>query len=1024
VAGPRGTSTGRATAGGALAKADQGDGRTVFQQLRHYLVNGAVPLFVQQAVVRLNDLATNRRFKAFMRLLPKEAKTGTSVEELRAAWTDEAPPTRRLQYKGLRSVWNLESSEHQVRLAKLMYDWVIKSKEPQREIENRLQFFRFQSKIEVEGVPLGTTAGTPGSYIAAVTQDSAQSDAGDMTMEQVRLRALCLMPATPTLRLRERTKDEVQAIVMILNHELEVPRLPPFLTQSMDAGELACFEDLFMSLEYPMYAHLAPGQRFFDNMSKSAILAQMYVGAEAAPGQKAELLAFKTGLSRISLDMETRVLKVTFKGKQSAAKWIGWQIPLAGRTHVLHDYESVRARANSTNELDPLDYYSLVVEVRKGRLTSRDIFWLLRTALELTVQAMAHVSSGDEGVMEQQWNVRLKASACPPKLRAVTYLNVDSADVVVFHNAIHVNWPCKRCYSPDHPSKYCKTLPEGMAEEQRKHTLSVAGRLPSLVGDSSRDYSAAERPKTMEALEKLLRQARVQPTTALVGVEIRAKSHKKSSRGKSPRKGSPRRDAQPLTLPAEWGQTLSEPSDAVGDDVEMKAEVTVEQMEEAMNCGSPAASVRETGVGSPSGGSDDPGTAMVDSDMSDATDIPRSAVQYRAAVKATKIQQKKERADKKPPVRGRSPTLRPRHSPKARHQQKAEFRKSSKAIQRQIDTAIAGRTEKEPTVAGDSDRCATTRKGAHCAATSVSPKRRAADDWPQEREREEDGCAEVDIAMGSSPPAVRSLSPKRMARVARTPGGKVALQKFIHQYITPVTGDDTDSLAHTIEPLTDSGAQHQTVAHSETERDSEHRSSPGLTPRSDGEDFDGCRIVKVSDSTDTGALLTEWMSILRGDITDVAANGQCGWLAFYAALYNVKDGLTQPSGEVTSKANLLKKQVLNEMLANLADEMTLHPHDLPVEADASGCPVQGHSTHAERLCALANHYVAQRDKSVNGRVPMHFWVRPAHIKAMATHARETVYVLDVHDNGMAWMQAYAYHDVELGTDDWVETGTV
>jgi hypothetical protein len=723
VAGPRGKSTGRATAGGALAKADQGDGRTVFQQLRHYLVNGAAPLFVQQTVVRLNDLAKNRRFKAFMRSLPKEEKTGTSVEDLRAAWTDEAPPTRRLQYEGLRSVWNLESPEHQVRLAKLMYDWVITSKDPQREIENRLQFFRFQSKTEVEGVQLRTTTETSGSYLAAVTQDSVQSDAGDMTMEQVRLRALCLMPATPTLRLRERTKDEVQAIVMILNHEIEVPRVPPFLTQSMDAGELACFEDLFMSLEYPMYAHLAPGQRFFDNMSKSAILAQMYVGAEAAPGQKAELLAFKSGLSRISLDMETRVLKVTFKGKQAAAKWIGWQIPLAGRTLVLHDYESVRARANSTNELVPLDYYSMVVEVRKGRLTSRDIFWLPTTALELKVQAMTHASSGDEGVMEQQWNVRLTASACPPKLRAVTYLNVDSADVVVFHNSIHVNWPCKRCYSPEHPTKFCKTLPEGMAEEQRKHTLSVAGSLPSSVGDSSRDYSAAERPKTMEALEKLLRKARVKPTAAPVGVEIRAKSPKKPSRGKSPRKGSPRREAQPLTLPAEWGQTLLEPADAVEDDVEMKAEVSAEQMEEAMNRGSQAASVHETEVAIPSGGRDDHGSAMADTDMSDATDIPRSAVQFRAAVKAARTQQKQERADKKPPVRGRSPTVRPRHSPKARLQQQAAFRKSSKAIQRQINTATAVKAEEEPAVAGDSDRCITTRKGVNRAASSVSPKK-------------------------------------------------------------------------------------------------------------------------------------------------------------------------------------------------------------------------------------------------------------------------------------------------------------
>uniref|UniRef100_H3H614 Uncharacterized protein n=2 Tax=Phytophthora ramorum TaxID=164328 RepID=H3H614_PHYRM len=48
----------------------------------------------------------------------------------------------------------------------------------------------------------------------------------------------------------------------------------------------------------------------------------------------------------------------------------------------------------------------------------------------------------------------------------------------------------------------------------------------------------------------------------------------------------------------------------------------------------------------------------------------------------------------------------------------------------------------------------------------------------------------------------------------------------------------------------------------------------------------------------------------------------------------------------------------------------------------------------------------------------------AHIKTMAQHARETIYVLDVQSDGQARMQAYALHEVEAAPDMKMETGTV
>jgi hypothetical protein len=308
----------RVGSGKPTGAADQGDGKAVFSQLRQYLINGALQLYSQHTVVRLNNLAKDRRFKTYLRSLTATEREENTTKELRRQWKDEAPLSRQQHYEGMRSSWNMESSEHQGRLATLMHDCVITAKETQREIENRLQFFHFHAPDATQegDSPENKAEATPVSYLTAVAGVKAQAATETSSQEHDRLRTLCMEPAIPTLRLRERTPDEAKAIIMILNHEIEIPRVPAFLTQLMTAGELACFEDLFMALEYPLYAHLAPGQRFFNNMSKSAILAQIYVGAEAAALQQKDVLDFKSGLSRITMDMETRVVTVTFKGKQ------------------------------------------------------------------------------------------------------------------------------------------------------------------------------------------------------------------------------------------------------------------------------------------------------------------------------------------------------------------------------------------------------------------------------------------------------------------------------------------------------------------------------------------------------------------------------------------------------------------------------------------------------------------------------------------------------------------------------------
>ncbi|KAG2923599.1 hypothetical protein PC115_g8870 [Phytophthora cactorum] len=103
----------------------------------------------------------------------------------------------------------------------------------------------------------------------------------------------------------------------------------------------AVFQGIVKTIEYPLYAHLDPGQRFGANLSRSALLALIHMGEE-----------FKVTLSRITLDTVARVLTVTFKGKKTTAWWVNLRLPLARRLLTLRDYERQRDTTKVTYELE------------------------------------------------------------------------------------------------------------------------------------------------------------------------------------------------------------------------------------------------------------------------------------------------------------------------------------------------------------------------------------------------------------------------------------------------------------------------------------------------------------------------------------------------------------------------------------------------------------------------------------------------------------------------------------------------
>ncbi|KAE9084679.1 hypothetical protein PF010_g20741, partial [Phytophthora fragariae] len=131
-----------------LSGADPGDGSVIFDQLCYYLNTRASQAYVAHTAMRLSDLAKERRFGAFEKALPEAERNGKTTQELRESWSDTAPEYRQDKYGGLNSVWRLHIHEHQGRLYQLLIKWVVNEQVKQRELDDRLQFFKFETTPE------------------------------------------------------------------------------------------------------------------------------------------------------------------------------------------------------------------------------------------------------------------------------------------------------------------------------------------------------------------------------------------------------------------------------------------------------------------------------------------------------------------------------------------------------------------------------------------------------------------------------------------------------------------------------------------------------------------------------------------------------------------------------------------------------------------------------------------------------------------------------------------------------------
>jgi len=977
--------------------AENGDGHATYAQLRRYLNNKAPAVFVYHLVLRLASLAASRRRAAYRASLRATERRDEQIAEAEEAWSDSPPEQLKDKYQFLSSEWNFEDAEHVTRMRTTMHEWIISARLPKAEVEKRIRVFEFINSPPTNvylQVHAETGSNEAPTYLEAVKQRATQKlQPCKLAEEHEKFYQLCVAEASPKTETRPITDDEKRAVQLVLSQEMEVPFPPRFLAQVMTPLELAKFTDYFHTLEYPLYAHLASGQRVYGELSKYAILGLIQAGHAASQEHQREVDDFKASLSRIQLDLNTRVLTVFFRGKKTASRWINWPVPLTKRMLPLIDYEAERERAKITHDIVRIDAYRFTATVRKTTIKSTEMHGLVQNGLGLKVLSMEHPGLCEMGHNEQQWVITVAGPACPDSLRKISVIKYGGAEVSLHHQDIYVNRPCTSCGAPDHPTKACKAP---TAEQARLK----GGRILQLERQSTEIfYLGCERTARAaittfdELMEMMKGPDPPSEEPQLTKAELSPRRRRPKPLPKLPLEclAQLRGGNGPITLKttANGGDLDSQLGDRATNDPMPNCQLAGPTLVNAQVSKNGISDNMQLEEGSPL----EVTKENQDVDMATGS-LVREGRQKRRSPKKTnhsdKLHAKAHMARSLSPQRPTRP---------------GGMVKIAKQVQKRIHQYWESPILPEPRVKTEKR---TLRSGGERELTTLKLDTLCDEMQHTTRPQEDD-------PMSDFSPGGESRSPD--SPLERIP-------------------QDIRYAVHTASPRE---GQLVTDSNEEGSRDLRAEIGNTITWRAGNERFDDgkrdqkpvvsasseqCIFVKTTVPTDQGLPLEKWTEVLGGKIIDVAANGQCGWMAFYASLRNI----TRPSDLVTvatcDSATLVKKVILNIIIAHLEDDITARSILLDSEcariAFAGAIP----ASVEEQILLVANHYAGERKHSVTQRVPQSCWVGTTQLQAMAIYTREPLFVLDVDEAGMTRMQMYAYKDVSLPSGERVETGTV
>ncbi|KAI9982424.1 hypothetical protein PInf_008367 [Phytophthora infestans] len=483
---------------------------------------------------------------------------------------------------------------------------------------------------------------------------------------------------------------------------------------------------------------------------------------------------------------------------------------------------------------------------------------------------------------------------------------------------------------------------EQIDETKANHTLVLDGKVPSTTGKEGREYQPETMPKTVEELIM-----QIQKTAG--------------RRTASTTRNSTEREGDRPSLPSEWEQCHHEINVEQDDELEDKQ-------------ASPASMVRETAVDDdidmqPA----DHGAAFHRGDTTDQAvreGLGSSTNEKRTTTPRTKQTPLRRRlgmsvteGTHRPASLSGLNTIITRRladtwdcedkwghgsgggaEQEAYDRQKVDKKIKLEPVQRsQVKLVLRPQQEQEINGRTAAERLPNTEQkaqaqGAAKTTTSrtTSPKRKLptakeAEDRPSKERRQE-----TRIPQGNTRQEARSESPNKRSSVRRGSGDSSCRQQYIHLFLEKtlnktelewknMTAED-GGIAVTAAPPQLPGSTGITLKKDQSDAELTDRSYKG----------EECRITKILPATNEGKHFNAWMALVGGTIVDVAATGHCGWIAGYASLKNIAEGLLHPGSKLADDINLFKKDVRNGMLTNLQDEFAAYPSDLDTGLEESG----------------------------------------------------------------------------------------
>jgi hypothetical protein len=285
----------------------------------------------------------------------------------------------------------------------------------------------------------------------------------------------CAEPETEAAKTRKMTPVEKEIMTAVLNGELELAFPPTFLKRTYTGQQQAVFA-MYMAekLHYTLTAKMAPDQTIPGWLEPHA-LRNLIKGGNPSPNALLNLItSFKERCIGIEMVEKNRTIRCTFPGKRSAARWVNWNLPFAGKFLTLQDLRHLPDTGNDgVPDLSMEEKYTLHISTTGSTATVEDVFKAAKEGLQLDVQSISRPHKGVHVLHERQWALVLRSTGCPETIKGKTKWDWQGQVMTAHHVEQHSLLPCHKCYAPEHHAAGCTVTEEAIAKTRKKYLLKI-----------------------------------------------------------------------------------------------------------------------------------------------------------------------------------------------------------------------------------------------------------------------------------------------------------------------------------------------------------------------------------------------------------------------------------------------------------------------------------------------------------------------------------------------------------------------